>query len=188
MVELLEHPKPVQMMKVDAQDNYELAPSIDWLLGGRRKRIDGEIIDVIKNHAPNQLQSYVSELVQNRIARDFKRERKYFSFMAITSRVKKSGKQDWFASKNLTDESWHDWSIAEIGYPVELSEYKARVPAEVLRKIKIFEAMPTIRKSGIMQDFECNYYVADLIRKPDPILFVQIGPFKELRIYLGYWG
>ena len=164
---------------VDSNGTARLLPSIDYLIGRRIKKIDQATLSVIREKAPLQSLHILMEAVTDTLFSDKHIRKEGFRFLPIT-RTKNhiiSRSEHWYRG----------WHSVHIGEPVNLATYNKPVPLSVLKKINTFETTPIIKKSKLKKDFPFEYYVADVLSEPDPILFVRIGRMKELTFFLGNW-
>ena len=71
-----------------------------------------------------------------------------------------------------------DFSI-NIDEPKLLNKYSGTIPGNVYNRIN--------KVVDLFKDKKMEFYVADVTRDPDPILFVQVDGKKEYTFVVGYW-
>lgn len=145
---------------------YTLKPSIEYLLDG----VTPEQIRTIAERAPNQITTYISDKICQSITVGIPKVK--------AMKLTKKGSRFEIETRKKT------YSVRE---PKELKDYAQDIPASILDRIHGFETAEVVKKSGLLKDFTLDYYVADVIDDPDPILFVQVGGMKELTLFIGAW-
>jgi len=146
-----------------------LKESIGYLL--QKSDFTMENFGVILKRAPHQINGYLADKVGNTITKKIPKLHK----MNIT----KTGSKDFhikYKDKHL-----------DVDEPVKLENYENEIPDNVLDRIHQFENADIVKDSKLLEDFQLNYYVADVVDDPDPVLFVQLGGMRELTFFIGGW-
>jgi hypothetical protein len=151
------------------KESIKLKDSIGKLLEKSNFNID--TFKTVFMRAPKQINGYLADKVAN----------------TITNNVPKLKKIS--ISKVRVDEFEVKFNqeITRIETPVKLEDYEGEIPSKILDRIHKFESSDVVKDSGLVNDFELDYYVADVVRDPDPILFVQLRKMKELTFFIGGW-
>jgi len=150
-------------------ETSSLKHSIGYLL--QESDFTTENFEVVLKRAPNQVNGYLADKVGSAITKSVPKLHR----MNIT----KTGSKDFgikYKNKHL-----------DVRKPVRLENYENEIPDNVLDRIYRFENADIVKDSKLLEDFQLNYYVADVVDDPDPILFVQLGGMKELTFFVGAW-
>lgn len=129
-----------------------------------------EVVETLLKRAPRQAMSFATKEVQKGIANKTNTN---------VAQVSSNEDGDYFVK--------YDGKSFDINEPIRLNQYTKDIPAKVLKKIHTLETNKDVTDSSIMNEFPFDYYVADVINNPDPILFVQMGGLKELTFVVGTW-
>jgi hypothetical protein len=81
--------------------------------------------------------------------------------------------KDLFVSKQMPIRN------LRIEKPVELAKYDKRIPAPIYKRLGAMDS--------IFKDKGLEYYIADVVADPDPILIIQVDGKKEHTFIVGAW-
>ncbi|HRZ18742.1 MAG TPA: hypothetical protein P5136_01680 [Methanofastidiosum sp.] len=159
--------------------DLEVHASVKYIL--KKMGLSKKVIDMMEEKCPGQFKHIVFEKMIAYIEKIHQDWCILPRHITITKNPRKKGlKHDTF---QMHGAHTYDRTLRA---PVKLSEYPESVPERLFKSMVKFENHRRIRRSGL-KELGFEYYVAPLIGRRDPVLFVQIGGMKELTFYLGEW-